>query len=75
MQVGTIVKCFDFPNRTDCYMIGEVIDQNDYSIKCRAIKVVMQNEPKVVEPEMTFTTSKQGQGMFDDRFERVVVLG
>ena len=72
--VGSIVKCYDFPGRDDCFIVGQVVSENDYSIMCNILKVVSQGETKVVHFNDTFTTAKQGEGMFDDNFQRVVVL-
>lgn len=76
MQIGSIVKSFDFPHTTSCYMIGRVTDISDDMITCETIKIVHQDQEKpVLDHLVFFRTPVQGAGMFDAKFERVVVLG
>ena len=76
MQLGSIIKSFDFPNNITCYMIGEVTAVKGSEITCRTIRQVFDG--KAVELENvneTFSTLAQGQGMFDQMFARVVKIG
>lgn len=82
MQVGDIVKSFDFPGNTECYIVGEVIevDANDGCFKARTIKQVFGGQVKLVEVGFNdyFRAPLPGQNCFDafsPGFERVVVVG
>lgn len=77
MQVGSIIKSFDFPGNTDCYMIGEVVDFEEGGdvIVAKMIKVVFDGETKQIGYVDLFRTPKQGTMMFDKTFERVVLVG
>ena len=75
VQIGSIIKSYDFHYNTDCYMIGRVTEiEGDY-INCVTIKVVYRgnvdandNWPK------TFSTPQMGCMMDDEDFDRIVVL-
>jgi len=76
MQVGSIIKSFDFPGNIACYMVGEVTAVAGEEITCRTIRQVFDG--KAVEMEQlneTFRTMAQGAGMFDQMFDRVVKIG
>ena len=76
MQVGSIIKSFDFPGNLNCYIIGEVTDINGEEITCRTIRQVFDSKALQLESfNETFRTYAQGTGMFDDKFERVVLIG
>lgn len=77
MQVGSIIKSFDFPGNTECYMIGEVVgfECDDEVIVAKAIKAVFKGKTKSIDQVDVFRTPKQGLGMLDDIFERVVLVG
>ena len=70
ITVGTLVKSLDFPSRSDCYMIGEVVAINDKTnnIECKLIKAVSLNEQYDIDTE-TFTTPINH--MFEDLYEGV----
>ena len=82
LTVGTIVKSYDFPGRTDCYMIGMVVsvDESYGGFKAKTLKIVREDIAKeiVMARNDYFTASFNGNSMFDDmfpNFERVVVVG
>jgi len=76
MQVGSIIKSFDFPGNLNCYMVGEVIAVQGDELTCRTIKQVFDG--KVLPNEKfnkEFRTVAQGSGMFDNSFQRVLEIG
>ena len=76
MKIGNIIKSYDFPGNTDCYMIGRVTDIISDFILCDTVKVVFDSkEISVQEKNKQFRTVKQGLSFGDSHFERVVVLG
>ena len=77
MQVGTIIKSFDFPGNTSCYMIGEVVGYNKQygEIVAKTIRIVFDGKVKDVRDAPEFRTVEQGRMFMDDAFERVVVVG
>ena len=75
MQVGSIIKSFDFPGNLNCYMVGTVTAIEGDFITCETIKQVFDGKALALEDfNKTFRTVVQGQGMFDDKFNRVVVI-
>ena len=76
MQVGTLIKSFDFPGSTDCYMIGSITAIDGDFIFCDTIKQVFDGKPcEMEEFNKTFRTVKQGCSFGDQKFQRIVVLG
>ena len=73
VQVGSVVKTFDFPGHTDCYMIGLVTKVEREMLHLNTIKRVMQGD--VIQGPSTYQTPMQGASFMDATFERVVVLG
>ena len=73
VQVGSVVKTFDFPGHTDCYMIGLVTKVDRDMLHLNTIKRVMQG--KELSAPSTYQTPMQGASFMDATFERVVVLG
>ncbi len=56
-------------------MVGEVTDVKGIEITCRTIKQVSSGKVLPLEDfNKTFRTVKQGAGMFDDTFQRVVEI-
>ena len=75
VQVGSIIKSFDFPGNLHCYMVGKVTEVDGDFITCETIKQVFSGKAEeITEFNKTFRTVAQGSGMFDDKFERVVVV-
>lgn len=74
VQVGDIIKSFDFPGRSDCYIIGTVIEVKNTVITSRVIKAVSEGKMYLF-PDCEFSTLVQGAGLMDDTFERVVIVG
>lgn len=74
INVGDVIKSYDFPGMTDCYLIGKVIDVTEHTITAKIIKAVSENKEYDIG-SATFKTSVQGSGLLDDRFERIVVIG
>ena len=76
MQVGTIIKSFDFPGNTECYIIGMVTKFDGDSIECDTIKQVFRGKTLSLEDRSTtFRTAVQGAGMFDESCQRIVEIG
>lgn len=76
MKVGNIIKAYDFPGVTDCYMVGQVRELDGDYIVCDTHEIVFEGESSVVKGSThRFRTVKQGCMMFDSKFERVVVVG
>lgn len=78
MKTGDIIKSYDFHNRTDCYMIGEVTDIKDDLIEFKAIKRVVEDRSADTGIGLMYKVPMNGHSMFDDmypNFERVVVVG
>ncbi len=76
MQIGTIIKAFDFPGNLNCYMVGEVTAVDDYMITCRTMRQVFDGKAQELSDfNKTFRTVQQGEGMFDASFTRVMVIG
>lgn len=77
MQVGTIVKSFDFPGIDNCYMIGKVVGvyEFDGTFRAQFIKRVWEGvEDKKFKPDF-FSAPLQGNMFMDDKFQRIVELG
>ena len=76
MQVGTIIKSFDFPGNLNCYMVGAVTKFEGDFIECSTIRQVFDGKALLLEDfNKTFRTVVQGAGMFDASFERIVEIG
>jgi hypothetical protein len=78
MQVGSVIKSFDFPGNFTCYMLGKVIAVDGDMITCETIKQVFDGKNLPIEEfNKTFRTVAQGRSFMDDmfQFERVVVIG
>jgi hypothetical protein len=74
VTVNDVIKSFDFPGRTDCYIVGQVTSVKDGLIIAKVIRSVSEGKDYNF-PVTEFSTYEQGLGMFDDSFNRVVVLG
>lgn len=76
MRVGTLLKCYDFPGNTDCYMIGmlEKIEMGTLMV-LKTVAVVFDGKVLDATKEPTFRAPLQGCAFGDDKFQRVVVLG
>jgi hypothetical protein len=74
VNVGEIIKSFDFPGRTDCYIVGSVEIVKNGLIIAKVIRAVSEGK-EYDFGDTKFSTYEQGQGLFDDKFERVMVLG
>lgn len=76
-EIGDVIKSYDFRERTDSYMIGEVLSKRDGLLHCRTTLHVVINKVREID-EMTefFDTPDQACLMGDeDYFEaRVEVL-
>ena len=75
MKVGSLVKCYDFPGNTDCYMIGtlEKIEMGTLMV-LKTIAVVFDGKVMDATKEPTFRAPIQGCAFGDDRFQRVINL-
>jgi len=47
MQVGTIIKSFDFPGNLNCYMVGAVTKFEGDFIECSTIRQVFDGKAKI----------------------------
>ena len=74
VTVGDIIKSYDFQRRTDCYILGQVKSVKDGVIVAKVIRAVSQ-EKEYKFPDTEFATFEQGLGMFDDTWQRIVVVG
>ena len=76
MKIGDLVKSYDFPGNTECYMIGKVVGiRFDGSFRAQFIKRVwLGQEDKKFKTDY-FTAPVQGNAFMDDVFERIVVIG
>lgn len=74
VTIGSIIKSFDFQRRTDCYILGQVTSISNGRIVAKVIRAVSQ-EKEYKFPDTEFATFEQGLGMFDDTWQRVVVVG
>lgn len=78
MQVGNIVKSYDFPNRKDCFIIGEVTSvdylQNTINLKA-AIRVI---EGKIKEINVASNNYNgimyAGEGIFGTDYSKMVEI-
>jgi hypothetical protein len=77
MQVGDIVKSYDFPGNTDCYMVGKVvsISQQFGDFRAKFVKRVWLGKNDTKFKTDYFTAPLQGNSFGDSSFERVVVIG
>lgn len=76
MQVGTVIKAFDFPDNVSCYMVGEVTAFDDCMIYCRTVRQVVGGKDKEINDfNKIFRTFQQGQCWFDSSFQRIVEIG
>ena len=76
MQIGTLIKSFDFPGNLNCYMIGMITEIDGDFISCDTIKQVFDGKALELDDfNKTFRTVKQGCSFMDNKFQRVVVLG
>lgn len=75
MQIGSIVKSFDFPGNDQCFMVGQVTEIDEQMITCRTSRIVFQGQDKEVTVDTQFfRTARQGFGFMDELFTRVVEL-
>ncbi len=78
MKVGNIVKSYDFPNRKDCFIIGEVTSvdylQNTINLKA-AIRVI---EGKIKEINVDANNYNgivySGEGIFGTDYSKMVEI-
>jgi len=78
MKVGNIVKSYDFPDRKDCFIIGEVTSvdylQNTINFKA-AIRVI---EGKIKEINVASNNYNgvvyQGEGIFGTDYSKMVEI-
>lgn len=76
MQVGTLIRSYDFPGNLTCYMVGEVTKLSGIEITCRTIKQVFDGKAQELDQfNETFRTVTQGAQLFDSSFQRIVELG
>jgi hypothetical protein len=75
LKVGDIVKSYDFPGNTECYMVGKVVGiHGDDSFRAQFVKRVWLNETDRKFKTDYFTAPLPGNYFGDDRFKRVVVV-
>lgn len=77
LKRGDIVKSFDFPGNTECYMVGKVesVSNQFGDFRAKFIKRVwLGNVDRKFKTDY-FTAPLQGNSFGDDKFQRVVVIG
>lgn len=74
VQVGSIIKAYDFSGVTNCYIIGQVTKVDGDYIVADKIKEVFGGDTKVITGK-TFRTPKQGMSFGDENFQRIVIVG
>ena len=76
LKVGDVVKSYDFPGNTDCYMVGKVVSVSKQFGDFRAtfIKRVWEGREDNKFKTDYFTAPLPGNMFMDETFERVVVL-
>ncbi len=76
MEIGNIIKSFDFPGNLNCYMVGTVTKVEGDFISCNTIKQVFDGKALQLEEfNKTFRVVKQGCNFMDEKFQRVVLVG
>lgn len=76
MNIGDIVKSYDFPGNTECYMIGKVVGiHGDGSFRAEFIKRVWLGQHDKKFKTDYFTAPVQGNAFMDEKFQRIVVIG
>ena len=73
IEIGTIIKSFDFHMNEDCYYIGRVVMIDDNCLYCDTISRTFDGVV-VGFNKQTFMTPKQGEMMMDEVFQRIVIL-
>lgn len=71
--IGMTIKSFDFPNNDTCFYVGKITDIKGDILHCDTISNTYLGKEKL-SPSKTFSTPKQGCMVFDDKFERIVIL-
>jgi hypothetical protein len=74
VRIGDIIKSYDFPGMTDCYILGQVTAISNGRIVAKVVRAVSEDK-EYKFPDTEFATYEQGLGMFDDEWQRVVVIG
>lgn len=76
VQVGDIVKSYDFPGIDSCYMIGQVVSVSREfgDFRAKFIKRVWQGATDKKSGPDYFTAPLQGNYFSDTTFQRIVVL-
>ena len=72
-RCGDIIKAYDFPGNTECYMVGRVVNTDRDYIYCTMIKEVFGGEIRT-DHDDSFRTPKQGFSFGDESFQRIVVI-
>ena len=76
IQIGNIIKSFDFAFNTTCFTIGRVTSVDDTYINYDCMTIISDSQlVDHTKCNCQMRTPKMGCMMSDDRFERVVVLG
>ena len=76
MKIGDIVKSYDFPGNTECYMVGQVVGvfKFDGTFRAKFIKRVWLGENDKKFKTDYFTAPLQGKAFMDEKFQRIVVI-
>lgn len=74
IQIGSIIKAYDFPGTTNCYIIGEVTKIDGDYIVATKIKEVFGGKTKF-NVSGSFRAPKQGMNFGDADFQRIVLVG
>jgi hypothetical protein len=73
IQIGSIIRSYDFTFNHDYYFVGEVTKiEGDY-IYCNTLaQFRAMIEVEITEKNSTFRTVRQGAMFMDDQFQRII---
>jgi hypothetical protein len=73
IQIGSIIRSYDFHFVNDYYFVGEVTKiEGDY-IYCNTLaQFRAMEEQEITEKNSTFRAVKQGAMLMDDEFQRII---
>ena len=73
VKVGDMIRSLDFAGRSDCYMIGRVLEIKDGMITCQGMLEVI--ESRTSTSDRVFMTPLEGGHFMDELYPgRITVL-
>lgn len=73
VKVGDVIRSLDFAGRSDCYMIGQVLEIKDGMITCQGVSQVI--EGRASSSDRVFVTPQEGGHFMDQMYPgRITVL-